>query len=124
MGDRTVVVDSKEDSVVTAFAMVYPKGLSAVHLLRLTLTQGTMVISRNDYVRSLMEGDYRAIRSLAKARVGATTSVKREGEVWRLTTELQNASSWPALMTRVKAVRTVSGDRSMPIRAARLRRLW
>jgi hypothetical protein len=114
MGDRTVVVDSKEDSVVTAFAMVYPKGLSAVHLLRLTLTQGTMVISRNDYVRSLMEGDYRAIRSLAKARVGATTSVKREGEVWRLTTELQNASSWPALMTRVKAVRTVSGDRILP----------
>jgi len=114
MGDRVAVVDSKEDSVVTAFAMVYPKGLSAVHFLRLTLTQGTMVISRNDYVRSLVEGDYRAIRSLAKARVGATTTVKREGEIWRLSTELQNGSAWPALMTRVKAVRAVTGDRILP----------
>ena len=112
--DRTVTVDSKEDSVVTAVAMVYPKGLSAVHFLRLTLMQGTMVISRNDYLRSLVEGDYRAIRSLAKARVGATTTVKREGEIWRLTTTLQNASAWPALMTRVKAVRTVTGDRILP----------
>ncbi|HSY36167.1 MAG TPA: discoidin domain-containing protein [Acidobacteriaceae bacterium] len=114
VGDRTVTVDSKEDSVVTAVAMVYPKGLSAVHFLRLTLTQGTMVISRNDYLRSLVEGDYRAIRSLAKARVGATTTVKREGEIWRLATELQNASGWPALMTRVKAVRAGSGDRILP----------
>jgi Exo-beta-D-glucosaminidase Ig-fold domain/Glycosyl hydrolases family 2/F5/8 type C domain len=114
MGDRAVTIDSKEDSAVTAVAMVYPKGLSAVHFLRLTLTQGAMVISRNDYVRSLVEGDYRAIRQLAKARVQVTTMVKREGEIWRLTTELQNASAWPALMTRVKAVRAVSGDRILP----------
>ena len=114
MGDRTVTIDSKEDSTVTAVAMAYPKGLSAVHFLRLTLTQGTIVISRNDYVRSVVEGDYRAIRSLAKARVGAATTVKREGEIWRLTTELQNASGWPALMTRLKAVRGVSGDRILP----------
>ena len=111
---KTVVVDSKEDSVVTAFAMEYPKGLSAVHFLRLRLAQETSVISRNDYVRSAVEGDYRAIRSLAKARVGASTTVKREGEVWRLATELQNASGWPALMTRVKVVRAVAGDRILP----------
>ncbi|WP_158788117.1 discoidin domain-containing protein [Granulicella sp. L46] len=114
VGDRAVTIDSKEDSVVAAVAMQYPKGLSAVHFLRLTLMQGTMVISRNDYVRSLVEGDYRAIRSLAKARVQAATTVKREGEIWRLTTELQNGSAWPALMTRVKAVRAVSGDRILP----------
>ena len=87
---KTATVDSKEDSVVTALAMEYPKGLSAVHFLRLTLTQGAVVMSRNDYVRSVVEGDYRAIRSLAKARVLATTQVKREGEIWRLTTVLQN----------------------------------
>jgi hypothetical protein len=114
MGDRVVVVDSKEDSVVTAFAMEYPKGLSAVHFLRLTLAQGTNVISRNDYLRTEMEGDYRAIRSLAKARVSATTTGKREGEVWRLTTALQNHSAWPALMTRVKVVRGETGDRILP----------
>jgi len=114
MGGQAVTIDSKEDSVVKAVAMEYPKGLSAVHFLRLTLMQGALVISRNDYVRSLVEGDYRAIRSLAKARVQATTNVKREGEIWRLTTELQNDSAWPALMTRVKALRAVSGDRILP----------
>ena len=111
---KTATVDSKEDSVVTALAMEYPKGLSSVHFLRLTLAQGAVVVSRNDYMRSVVEGDYRAIRSLAKARVLATTQVKREGDVWRLTTVLQNGSGWPALMTRVKAVRAVSGDRILP----------
>jgi hypothetical protein len=114
VGDKTVTVDSKEDSVVTAVAMVYPKGLSAVHFLRLTLAQGAAVISRNDYLRSVVEGDYRAIRQLAKARVQATTTSRREGDVWRLATELQNGSAWPALMTRVKAVRAESGDRILP----------
>lgn len=113
-GVKTVVVDSKEDSVVTALAMAYPKGLSAVHFLRLTLKQGDVVVSRNDYLRSLMEGDYRAIRQLAKAKVSAATSSKREGDVWRLTTTLQNTSAWPALMTRLKAVRGTSGDRILP----------
>jgi Exo-beta-D-glucosaminidase Ig-fold domain/F5/8 type C domain/Glycosyl hydrolases family 2 len=114
VGDRTVMVDSKEDSVVTAFAMEYPKGLSAVHFLRLTLAQGATVVSANDYMRSVVEGDYRAIRQLAKARVQATTTSHREGDVWRLTTELQNGSAWPALMTRLKAVRAESGDRILP----------
>jgi hypothetical protein len=114
VGGMTAVVDSKEDSLVTVSKMEYPKGLSAVHFLRLTLTQGTVVVSRNDYVRSLVEGDYRAIRSLANARVGASTTVKREGEVWRLSTALQNGSAWPALMTRLKVVRGVSGDRILP----------
>ena len=40
--------------------------------------------------------------------------MKREGEVWRLVTELVNGSGWPALMTRVKVVRGVSGDRILP----------
>jgi hypothetical protein len=114
MSDRPVTVDSKEDSVVTAVTMQYPKGLSAVHFLRLTLAQGTTVVSRNDYMRSVVEGDCRAIRQLAKAHVQATTNVRREGEVWRLTTELQNTSAWPALMTRLKAVRETSGDRILP----------
>jgi hypothetical protein len=114
VSDKTVTVDSKEDSVVTAIAMQYPEGLSAVHFLRLTLAHGATILSANDYMRSVVEGDYRAIRQLAKARVQATTTAKRDGDVWRLTTELQNGSTWPALMTRLKAVRAQSGDRILP----------
>jgi hypothetical protein len=35
--------------------------------------------------------------------------------VWRLTTELENTSTWPALMVRLKAVRDKSGDRILPV---------
>ncbi len=113
-GYETATVSSQEDSVVTAMRMEYPKGLSPVHFLRLTLIEGDKTVSENEYMRSVVEGDYRAIRQLAKARVQAATKAEREGDVWRLTTELHNTSAWPALMTRMKAVRAVSGDRILP----------
>ena len=114
VGMKAMTLDSKEDSVVTAMRMEYPKGLTPVHFLRLTLMQGETTVSANEYMRSVVEGDYRAIRQLAKARVRAATNARREGDVWRLTTELLNESAWPALMTRMKAVRAVSGDRILP----------
>jgi hypothetical protein len=111
---HTATIDSHEDSVIAAIPMAYPMGLSPVHFLRLTLTQGNNTLSANDYMRSVVEGDYRAIRQLAKARVHATTTSHREGDLWHLTTELQNTSTWPALMTRIKAVRATSNDRILP----------
>ncbi|MGA7159338.1 MAG: discoidin domain-containing protein [Acidobacteriaceae bacterium] len=114
LGVRTATIDSKEDSVVTVMAMQYPAGLTPVHFVRMTLMDAGTVVSANEYMRAMVEGDYRAIRQLAKARVQATTTSKRDGAVWRLATTLQNASAWPALMTRVKVVRAVTGDRILP----------
>jgi hypothetical protein len=114
MSFKTATISSKEDSVVNAFPMAYPTGLSPVHFLRLTLMQGSQTLSSNGYMRGVEEGNYRAIRQLAKARVQATTNAERQGDLWRLTTELQNTSAWPALMTRLKAVRDTSGDRILP----------
>jgi hypothetical protein len=114
MGYKTAAIGSKEDSVVTAFPMTYPTGLTPVHFLRLTLKQGQQTLSVNNYMRSLDEGDYRAIRQLAKARVHAVTTTDRQGDLWHLTTELQNTSAWPALMTTLKVVRETSGDRILP----------
>ncbi len=111
---KATTVDSMEDSTVTAMAMEYPKGLSPVHFLRLRLKDGDTVLSTNDYMRGVVEGDYRAIRQLANARVTAQTATERLGDQWRLTTLLKNTSAWPALMTRVKAVRAQSGDRILP----------
>ena len=114
MGYKTATTASKEDSVVTVLSMDYPAGLTPVHFLRLTLKQGQQTRSSNDYMRSLDEGDYRAIRQLADARVHAATTSRRKGDIWQLTTEVQNTSAWPSLMTRVKAVREISGDRILP----------
>lgn len=114
MQDRSVALDSTEDSVRTCLHMEYPVGLSPVHFLRLTLTRGVDTLSSNLYLRGVEEGNYRAIRQLGRARVRTATTVTRQGDLWKLTTELENTSSWPALMTRLKVVRATSGDRILP----------
>ncbi|MGJ5816097.1 glycosyl hydrolase 2 galactose-binding domain-containing protein [Paludibaculum fermentans] len=112
--DVSYTVDSREDSTVIAGTIEYPAGLSSVHFLRLQLARNGQLISDNFYWRGVQEGNFRALRDLAKTRVSARTLVQRQGDSWRLTTELRNISATPALMVRVKAVRSVSGDRILP----------
>jgi hypothetical protein len=114
MWTKTTTLDSAEDSTAACITLEPVSGLSAVHFLRLTLLRGGNVVSSNFYLRGLEEGDYRAIRQLPKARVRSTTNAVRQGDRWILTTDLSNASTTPALMTRLKAVREASGDRILP----------
>ena len=113
-GSKTAPVDSKEDSTVPCIPMQYPSGLTPVHFLRLTLTRGSTLVSTNLYMRGVEDGNYRAIRELAPARVRAITTTQQQGEKWQLTTQIENTSAWPALMVRLKAVRERSGDRILP----------
>jgi hypothetical protein len=130
------MLDSKEDSVETPIKIEYPSGLTPVHFLRLKLRRGAEVVSENFYLRGLEETqpsatggrggggfggapatlgyNLTAIRQLPKVKVEASTTTEQKGGRWFLTTELHNASSAPALMVRVKAVRSTSGDRILP----------
>jgi hypothetical protein len=112
--ERTATLDSREDSTATPIKLELPAGISATHFIRLTLTQGGNVVSRNFYWHSLDGEDFRGIRSLPKVRVEAKTRVVRKGAKWEIETELRNASAAPALMVRVKAVRETSGDLILP----------
>jgi beta-galactosidase/beta-glucuronidase len=112
--EKTATLDSAEDSVTTALTLEYPAGLSAVHFIRLDLTRDGQTVSRNLYWRGTEEGNYRALRDLPKVVLRARTRVEREGERWRLTTELEDSSDRPALMVRIRAVRETSGDRILP----------
>ena len=112
--EKTAPVDSTEDSTVSCIKMEYPAGLTAVHFLRLKLSRLGETVSENFYWRGLEDGDYRALRTLAKANVGSATSAEQRDGRWHLTTELHNVSSTPALMVRVKAVREKTGDRILP----------
>ena len=111
---RTVALDSEEDSTAVCIPMQYPSGLTPVHFLRLTLTRGDELLSSNFYLRGLEEGNYRAIRELPKATVTCATHAEQKGDLWLLTTQLQNTSTSPAVMLRLKAVRKQSGDRILP----------
>jgi beta-galactosidase/beta-glucuronidase len=131
--EKTAAVDSKEDSVESPIKIEYPAGLSAVHFLRLTLSQGTRAVSTNFYMRGTQEYDFttgrgggpaggpaskefdlRAIRDLPKVQLETRTTAAQLGSRWVLTTTLRNPSKTPALLIRLKAVRATSGDRILP----------
>lgn len=111
---KTASVDSNEDSTVTCMKMSYPRGLSPVHFLRLSLKRGSDVVSSNFYLRGIRDNDFRAIRELPTPKVQLKSSAERKGDLWELTADLQNTMESPALMVRVKAVREKSGDRILP----------
>ena len=111
---KTAHVDSQEDSTAECIKMAYPKGLTPVHFLRVTLGRGSQLLSSNIYLRGVEDGNYRALRDLSRVKIAATTKVEHQGDIWRLTTELKNTSAVPALMTRLKVVRENTGDRILP----------
>ena len=114
MSKKSAQLDAAEDTTATPITLDYPAGLSAVHFLRLTLTQGSAVRSTNFYLRGTEQGDLRAIRTLGKAHVTAQTNAEQHGDRWLLTTTLQNTSAVPALYLRLQAERSTTGDRIAP----------
>ena len=112
--EKSVTLDSQEDSANSCIKMEYPSGLTPLHFLRLSLTHVSDTLSTNFYMRGPAEGNYRAIRQLPKVKLEASTDVTRQDSRWQLTTELHNSSERPALMVRLKAVRDKSGDRILP----------
>jgi beta-galactosidase/beta-glucuronidase len=111
---RSATLDSQEDSVAAPVKMEYPPGVSAVHFIRLELSQSGRVVSENFYWRGTEHANYRALRALPKVAVIASTETARPGGAWSLTTTLRNNGNAPALMVRVKPVRARSGDRILP----------
>jgi hypothetical protein len=107
-------LDSAEDSVVKPLKLEFPAGLSPAHFVRLQLLRGEAPVSENFYWRGTEENDYRALRTLPKVALRATTRSERTGTRYLLTTELANEAATPALMVRVKPVRATSGDRILP----------
>jgi hypothetical protein len=112
--EKSASLDSAEDTMVAPFKMEYPAGLTPVHFIRLELRQGGKLVSDNFYWRGVEEENYRALRTLPRVAIGATTTSEQRGDRWFLTTTLSNASQTPALMVRLKAVREKSGDRILP----------
>ena len=114
MDQKTATLDSNEDSTSSVLKMAYPSGLTPVHFLRLKLMRGSESVSSNFYLRGLRKNDFRAIRELREPKLDIKSTAERNGDQWALTATVQNTSDWPALMTRVKAVRQESGDRILP----------
>jgi hypothetical protein len=108
-------LDCKEDSTIKCFKLEFPKSLSSVHFIKLTLREGDKIISENFYWRGLEDGNYQALRDLPVAKLENNTKIKKSGENWILTTTLNNTSEHPVLMVRLKVVGKKSGERILPV---------
>jgi hypothetical protein len=113
--EKSATADSREDSTHSVIAMEYPLGISPVHFIRLQLKRGADLVSENFYWRGLEDGNFQQLRGLPRVPLAATTTVADTAEGYRLTTEVVNNSSAPAVMVRLKAVRATSGDRILPV---------
>jgi hypothetical protein len=112
--EKSVPVDSREDSTQSVIEMEYPHSVSPVHFLRLTLSRGAQVVSDNFYWRGVDDTNFQPLRELPKVTIEARTSLAETSDGYVLTTELANNSAAPAIMIRLKPVRTTSGDRILP----------
>jgi hypothetical protein len=113
--EKGTVISCSEDSTVTCFRLEFPKSLSTVHFIKLTLAEGERVISENFYWRGLEDGNYQDLRKLPKVNLGNSTRVERSGNSWLLSTTLNNTSDSPVLMIRLKVTGSKSGERLLPV---------
>ena len=77
--EKSANLDSAEDTVQSPFKMEYPAGLTPVHFIRLELRQGGKLVSDNFYWRGAEEENYRALRTLPKVAIAASTTAERRG---------------------------------------------
>ena len=111
---KEVPVHAPEDSTSKAIAMQFPDGLASVHLLRLTLTRGSAVLSSNTYLRAKDSGNLRDVRRFAKANLRVSTQAEQRGSAWHLKTTLTNTSAVPSLLTRLQVVGAQDRQRMLP----------
>ena len=113
--EKKTEVDSNEDSTVKCFKLEFPKNLSAVYFIKLTLSSGDKIISDNFYWRGLEDGNYQALHKLPVVKLDNKSKVEKSGNNWIITTTLNNTSKSPVLMVRLKAVDSNSGERILPV---------
>jgi hypothetical protein len=113
--EKETGLNCKEDSTAICFKLEFPKSLSSVHFIKLTLKQDDKTISENFYWRGLIDGNYQALNSLPVITLQNITKTVKSGKEWILTTTMNNATKTPALMIRLKVVGKNSGNRILPV---------
>jgi hypothetical protein len=113
--ESETTVNAKEDETVKCFDVVFPETLSAVHFLKLTLTENGKVVSDNFYWRGKEDGNYKALNQLSKVVLTTQTSVSKSGSEWLSTVTLKNDTPTPALMIRLNVTGSKDNQRILPV---------
>ena len=114
--ENEMALDCNEDSTNRLFKMEFPENCSEVHFIKLLLTKDGKTLSDNFYVNGKQYGNHQALKSIAKADVKTSTSIKKGADgMWRGTITLENKSSVPAVMVRVNVVGKKDGQQILPM---------
>jgi hypothetical protein len=113
--EKEISLSCKEDSTAKCFRLKFPKTLSSVHFIKLTLKQHDDILSENFYWRGLETDNYKDLKLLPKADIETATHVKKVGDLWNITTTLSNTTKTPVLMIRLKVIRKKTEDRILPV---------
>jgi len=113
--EKETGLNCKEDSTVICFKLEFPKNLTSVHFIKLTLKQGDKTISENFYWRGLIDGNYQSLSNLPVIKLQSKTKIEKSGEDWILMTNLKNTTNTPALMIRLKVVGDKNHERILPV---------
>ena len=113
---REAPLDIREDETVVCFPLEYPEELTEVYFIKLQLSDAAgAVLSENFYWRGHEEGDLKALRTVAevspKCKVTRTSTATEH--CFEVT--VRNDGPAPALMLRLKAMDSGTGDLVLPV---------
>ena len=110
---RSMPLDILEDETIDCFPPVIPESITDAYFIKLELLAADgSVLSDNIYWQGVEEGNYQALRSLGKARLSMRKS-KMAPDKYKFI--LKNTGAVPALMIRLKAIDSATGDLALPI---------
>lgn len=116
MWEKKVNVNSYEDSTTPCIDLQFPKEISVVHYVKLTLSGAYGLISDNFYLHSIDEGNYQALRKLPRISLKTDIqTIKNEGETWNGSVIIKNNTETPALMIRINVLGATDGEQILPM---------
>ncbi|MEO6850588.1 MAG: discoidin domain-containing protein [Mucilaginibacter sp.] len=118
---KQVAVNSPIDSRTEVMPVTIPTDVTGIYMVRLELSSGNELISRNEYCRGAMPdssggvGNLRAITQFPAIKLTSQTQTVKAGDHWLITTKLTNNTKYPAFNIRLKVTGNKSGERILPV---------
>lgn len=110
---RCMPLDIQEDQTIDCFPVEVPEGITDTYFIKLELTAADgSVLSDNFYWQGVEEGNWQALRTLEKTQLSMQ---KRKIAPDKYKVTLKNTGAVPALMIRLKAVDSATGDLALPV---------
>ncbi|MDI9551085.1 MAG: beta-glycosidase [Bacteroidales bacterium] len=115
--EQSEELSSRDDSTLPLFPLSLDQpGLAEVYFIKLQLMQGDTLLADNFYWLGQEAGNLTRLHSLPVARLDFASSLQKdENGEWTYRVTIRNATRTPALMIRLKAQRSRSGESILPV---------